>query len=312
MGRCKRGIQPLNPKGYKNEDVISCELIEYNSAGHKRYHAFTKDGEAIPLRRTSSIIKSTIGNSDGLLKWYARMAASYVDQTWDVNRKRRYTEGEKQFIIANAAEYPERYKDECADLGKQAHDVIDKFFKTGAWPGPDQILDDRVVNSLELFARRWSQTGYQVLESEFYCWDVELECGGTADAIAFDPANNTYVLIDFKTGSGIYSNHLYQVAAYVGALNRMGSRGFPVTRAFVMRIGREDAFAQMEEIEAEELEEGYELFKEFCRIQRAISRLDSRYYNRKKKWESEHAAKAEQEAELTAKLERMVRESEVA
>lgn len=293
MGRKQHGIKPLNPKGYKNEDVIACSLEVINCKDDKAYHALTKDGEFIRLRRVSAILKA-LGNSDGLVKWAAKMASSYVDQQWDINRKRRYTPGEKQFILDNAAEYHEKYKNETAELGKQAHEWIDRFFKTGQWPGPGDHLDPRVANSLELFSQRWKSLGWEVLESEYYVWDVELEYGGTLDVLAWDPATNTYIVIDLKTGNGIYSSHLYQVAAYVGAINRMGAKGYPVSKAFVLRIGREDAFPQMKELEAAELEEGYEIFKVLCRIQRSVSKLDGRYYNEKKAWEAERAALAEQ------------------
>lgn len=293
--RCQHGIKPLNPNGLKNEDIIDCSLQVINKAGHQAYVATTKHGEFVRLRRVSRII-DTLGNSDGIVKWSAQMASSYVDQMWDVKRRRRYTEGEKQFILANAAEYHDRYKNETAELGKEAHEWIDKFFKTGAWPGPDDILDPRVVNSLELFAEKWKSLGWQVLESEFYVWDVELEYGGTLDVLAWDPKTNTYIVIDLKTGSGIYANHLYQVSAYVGAANRMGTKGYPVSKAFVLRIGREDAFPHLMEIEPEELEEGYEIFKVLCTIQRSVSKLDSRYYNRKLKWEEEHRPKHDAKA----------------
>lgn len=308
--RLKHGIAPLNPKGYRNEDIIDCDLLEVSKDGKKAYHVTTKDGEVLRLRRVSSVI-DTLGKSDSLVRWAARMAVKYVDQAWDTERKwpdgrwRKYTPGEKEFILTNAANYHEQYKNETAELGKQAHDWIHRFLTKGEWPGPDEELDDRVANCLELFAQEWVKLGWEILESERYVYDVELEVGGTLDVLAFDPKTNTYIVIDLKTGNGVWSSHLYQVSAYVNCCVKMGSRGYPASRAFVLRIGREDAYPHLLEIPQEELADGYEVFKILCQIQRVVSRLDGRYANRNKKWRKEQEAKAKMEAELLDQLEQM-------
>lgn len=302
--RLKHGITPLNPNGYRNADVIDCDLLEISKDGKKAYHVTMKTGEVLRLRRVSSVL-DTLGKSNSLVRWAARMSCTYIEQAWDITRKRRYTPGEKEFILSNAAEYHERYKEEMGELGTQAHEWIHRFLTKGEWPGPDDLLDDRVANCLELFAAEWARLGWEVLESERYVYDVELEVGGTLDILCFDPKTNTYIVLDIKTGNGVWSSHLYQVSAYVNCLVKMGQNGYPATRAFVLRIGREDAHPHLMEIPTEELADGYEVFKVLCQIQRVVSRLDGRYADRNKKWREEQEAKAKMEAELLAQLEQM-------
>jgi len=59
--------------------------------------------------------------------------------------------------------------------------------------------------------------------------------GGTPDLLA--EFNGEFVLIDFKTGNGIYESYFYQLAAYRQLLIE---QGWPVARAWILRISPND------------------------------------------------------------------------
>jgi hypothetical protein len=62
--------------------------------------------------------------------------------------------------------------------------------------------------------------------------------GGTIDCFARRDDTGEFILLDFKTGKAIYTDHFYQLAAYENLLAEHGHR---FDRTMVLRIGREEA-----------------------------------------------------------------------
>ena len=78
--------------------------------------------------------------------------------------------------------------------------------------------------------------------------------GGTIDCVA--KSNGNLVLIDYKTGKGIYEEMFYQLAAYKQLLIE---NGYPVTKARILRIGR-DGNEGFEIREAGNLDNEFQIF----------------------------------------------------
>jgi len=68
----------------------------------------------------------------------------------------------------------------------------------------------------------------------------EFKFGGTPDLLA--EIDGEFVLIDFKTGGGIYDSYFYQVAAYRKLLEE---QGWPVSNARILRISADDSEAEV-------------------------------------------------------------------
>lgn len=110
--------------------------------------------------------------------------------------------------------YEER--DKAAELGTVVHEMAEEHIK-GNEPSIPAYLegDDRhAVESAYSAYREWfDNTHLTVVSQEMALVSEEHRFGGTPDAIAVD-GKDRLVLIDFKTSNGIYSDYLYQLAAY--------------------------------------------------------------------------------------------------
>jgi hypothetical protein len=73
-----------------------------------------------------------------------------------------------------------------------------------------------------------------IIEAPFV--SEEYRYGGTPDLLA--EIDGEFVLIDFKTGNGIYDSYFYQLAAYQKLLEE---QGWPVAGARILRISPDDS-----------------------------------------------------------------------
>ena len=277
-----------------NKHVIKCELEKISLNSDKMaYFAYLENGKRIRLKRTTSILN--ILGKDVLIKWAADMAGSYMKKWLEPDRK--YSQAQINYMADQAAQAHWNYKNETGELGTEAHYWIERFLRSGEWPD-NEMLHPAVVNSLHLFSQFWSENDFEVLEIEYRCFDLELGYGGTCDLIVRCRRTNRILLIDWKTGSGIWATYLFQVAAYFGALYKTSP--YKPDGAIIVRIGREDAQVQLHEIPDEELAQGYIVFRHIAKIQPMVSKLDGRYYRMTKKWKSARALTTQTLAEREA------------
>lgn len=110
-------------------------------------------------------------------------------------------------------------RDSAADAGTLAHDMAEAFTKG---ENPDKILEDGKGYSDEVieqatrayfsFLHWYRQSNVEVIETEIPLVSEKYRFGGCIDAVG--KLNNQLILIDYKTGKGIYTDHLGQLAAY--------------------------------------------------------------------------------------------------
>jgi len=96
----------------------------------------------------------------------------------------------------------------------------------------------------------------------------EFKYGGTPDLFA--ELDGDFVLVDFKTGNGIYDSMFSQLAAYWKLLEE---QGWPVGSARILRIGANDD--NFEEVLKTDLDREWEIFKHCLGIYR-LRTLQSR------------------------------------
>lgn len=298
---------------YSNDQVISCELelikADGDENGPKAYFAYMRNGKRVRLRRTTTIV-DTLGKRN-LIHWASQMCGTYVRGNWSpeqafgdfISRNwhpgQRYSEQQIRYILqlsgeqshsyismltGMAEDYHEDYKNLTGDMGTEAHQWIERFLTTGEWPDTTTLRPE-VVNSLRLFADFWSAHNYEVIAVEYRCYDVELEYGGTVDVIVRDRDTGEIVLLDWKTGSGVWGSYKIQVSAYYGALHKTSE--YKPTKVFIVRIGREDAETQIQEVTLQELRLCYDIFCGVAKIARPYQRIDGQCYRATKKWKSE-------------------------
>lgn len=126
-------------------------------------------------------------------------------------------------------------RDEAADIGTIAHEMLMCQFKGiefDATEYPEDLIK-AALNSVKKY-HTWAKPYTIVpLQVESQLVSEKLQVGGCPDLYCM--IDGEYVLIDFKTGKGLYEEHTIQVAAYVYLLKE---HGFPIKHARILRIGR--------------------------------------------------------------------------
>jgi hypothetical protein len=130
-----------------------------------------------------------------------------------------------------------KYKDKMANIGTLAHYFVMCHF-TGKTPDTSEFSQsdiDTAHNCMKSFYSWEKQHKIEPIIVEIPLVSDVYGYGGTPDLVA--RVDGELELIDFKSGSGIYYDYYYQVAAYRQILKEHGHK---VERARLIRIGRDD------------------------------------------------------------------------
>lgn len=146
-----------------------------------------------------------------LVKWAAREAAEYAVDYWD--DLAAMPPAERRKLIAGAAD---RKKTSAAAKGTQLHAWAEDLINGRPVEVPPEHLP-----AVEGLARWWERSGWKVRATEAKVWSEASEYGecayaGMTDLIAVDRDGRT-ILVDHKTGAGIWPEMGVQVAAYAAA-----------------------------------------------------------------------------------------------
>ena len=113
-------------------------------------------------------------------------------------------------------------RDAAASVGTDVHNRIDRFLRLGV-PSESQMLDPDDISksdrAWDAWRSWWDERGLWMVSTEEALVDEDLLFAGTYDGLAQDDAGR-YVLMDWKTSSGIYAEALAQGAAYVRLVER--------------------------------------------------------------------------------------------
>ena len=103
-----------------------------------------------------------------------------------------------------------------AELGTQMHDIIN-----GLLQGNQEVaVPDQLEPAVRGFLRwRQAHADWEYIDSEVAVFTYGY--AGTVDALFRDPVAERFIIVDWKTSSGIYDSALMQVAAYCHALDSM-------------------------------------------------------------------------------------------
>jgi len=130
------------------------------------------------------------------------------------------------------------YKDDLANVGTLAHAMIIGHL-TGNAVETDEFSKndiDRAENAMLSFLEWEKSNKVNVIMAEEPLVSETHQFGGTPDI--YGTLNGERVLIDLKTGSGIYKEMGYQLGGYVMLLEE---NGYSVDRAYILRVGREES-----------------------------------------------------------------------
>ena len=173
---------------------------------HIRYK--NKAGEIVPG------VTTVLGvlNKPALVLWANRLGLKGVDST--------------------------KYRDEMADIGTLAHYLILCHLK-GEKAETDDYSRDQIDKPETCLLKYWdweAQYHFKPLFVEIPLVSEFFGFGGTIDHVAMN-GGNAMVLVDYKTGKGIYEEMAYQLGAYALLLEEAG---YPIREARILRIGRDE------------------------------------------------------------------------
>jgi len=150
-----------------------------------------------------------------------------------------------------------KYRDEMADIGTLAHQMIVDYFKRETTDTSDYSKSqiELAENCLLSFWEWEKGHRIEVIMAEAQLVSTKYGYGGTIDC--FCNLDGQPTLLDFKTGKAIYPEFFYQLAAYEQLLAEAGKL-IEVTR--ILRVGR-DADEGFEERTIGKLDKQFEIFK---------------------------------------------------
>jgi len=102
-------------------------------------------------------------------------------------------------------------KREAANIGKDAHDWIEKYVK-GEDPGMPE--DNKVARAVTGFFEWAEENKVKFLASEKFIYSKKHDYAGLLDAIVTMNGKRGKFLVDYKASNGLYASVAYQTAAY--------------------------------------------------------------------------------------------------
>ena len=201
-----------------------------NAQAHTRYK--TKDGIIVPSVTTITGLL----NKPALVIWANKLGLAGIDST--------------------------KYVDKLAEIGTLVHQMILDYFKKVETDFSDYSPEtrDKAENSFLSFLEWAKGKDIEPLALEIEAVSESLRFGGKFDFYGF--VNGIKTLIDFKTGSGIYSEMGIQLSAYKCLLEE-NNIGNP-EQCMIVRIPRDET--ESFEVKLFETRNNFEIFKRLLEI----------------------------------------------
>ena len=157
----------------------------------------------------------------------------------------------------------------AADIGSQVHALIEWNLRRelGQIVGPEPTVQDKAAWAFMSYEDWRKATKLVPVAIEQVVWSTQHRYAGTMDLFAdvlIEPYGSCHVVLDWKTGKGIYPEALLQNAAYVQALIEMG-HATTLVHGAVVRLPKVETDPEFE-VRIITPEEQVELFNVFVNV----------------------------------------------
>lgn len=171
----------------------------FQRRNHGQNHSYRLDGEKIPGVTTINGIL----DKPALVSWAAKESAGYAIEHWaeltELPMMKRAEQIEKARFATNK---------KAIVRGHRIHEFGEKLSKGEAVEVPDEYR-----GPAEKYAQFLDDWDLETIKTETPICHTEYRYGGTFDALAFSPRLGT-IMLDIKTGRGVYAETALQLAAY--------------------------------------------------------------------------------------------------
>ena len=115
----------------------------------------------------------------------------------------------------NAKAHPNKVRDTAGDIGTEVHEAIAAEMRGENW----ELTSEPAAIAMQSY-RLWQEdTTISPIWSEQTVWSLEYGFAGSADLVGLD--GSKLVVLDWKTGAGVYNEAGLQMAAYSHAIEEM-------------------------------------------------------------------------------------------
>lgn len=182
----------------------------------------------------ATTITNMLDKSRPLITWAIGCFEKSLIKGIEEIREGVFSASEIKALIEVSRDAHNQEKDIACDIGSVFHDYADNVAKHEIENGNDRsylkikgglIPDEyselspldqqRAENSMNAFDTWIAEKKPEFLESEFFVYSKKKHHGGTCDALV--RIDGKLYILDYKSGKGIYTSHLYQTASYFKA-----------------------------------------------------------------------------------------------
>lgn len=132
-------------------------------------------------------------------------------------------------------------RDKAATQGHYAHEMIDEYIHGREWKCPTEGVNrfdvDMAAMAFAAFVRWAKGSDFFPIATEISMVSEAHQFGGTPDCPAM--VNNELSMFDWKTGNGVYEDHLIQVRAYKELWNENHPSQLITGGHHLVRLGKE-------------------------------------------------------------------------
>lgn len=213
-----------------DKEQISLYNGEVEITFYPKSHRYKKDKKYIP---SPSAILGIIDKSRQLIHWAVNLDIDFLQ-----NKLEKFGEITEQDLEEARNKHNEK-RDAEASLGSEVHKFAEEYalWKLGKGEEPKiETEDERTLNGIYAFLNWLSQNNVEFIEAERVVYSKKYNYVGTADAIAI--VNGQKVLIDYKTGKGVYNSAYYQTMAYKMAYEEETKE--KLKDCLILHFGKED------------------------------------------------------------------------
>lgn len=175
--------------------------------------------------------------------------------------------------VARAAKGRARgVKDEAASIGKQVHEWVEQYIRGGCTLSEELVLppEETQVRSGVDAALKWlGEHKVQFVANERPVYSRQHRYSGRMDGLAY--VDDALAVVDWKTSNGVYSEYVAQVAAYAIAYTE--ETGQKISKAFLVRLGKDDGQPTPYEFDARTLKIGKSTFLGALSTWRGLEKL---------------------------------------
>ena len=172
--------------------------------GRGRFYYFQGEG---PFISVTNAIKLGIPNPY-LNQWYAKVVAEYVDDMFD---DLSYIRGASDDFVRHLKALPTEERDAAGDFGSEVHDICENIML-----GIDlraMVHDKKILQRVNQFLNFQETMNPTYLAVEGIVFNREYGYAGAFDILCDLPGHGS-VIIDIKTGKGVYGSAAIQQTGY--------------------------------------------------------------------------------------------------